>query len=106
MDKEKILEMSRKENKNKDIAELEAEKNASANAITIGSIFAGILWFWQILTKNGSNDSIPAIIMVMCTVMYFSKYFNLKKKKYLFYAVCWALGSLVFIETAITSFYN
>ena len=69
MDKEKILEMSRKENKNKDIAELEAEKNASANAITIGSIFAGVLWFWQILTKNGSNDSIPAIIMVMCTVM-------------------------------------
>ena len=43
MEKEKILEMSRKENKNKDIAELDVEKKANNIAVIVGSIFALIL---------------------------------------------------------------
>ncbi|MBQ3138730.1 MAG: hypothetical protein IJB68_04345 [Ruminococcus sp.] len=106
MDKEKILEMSRKENKNKDIADLETEKKASANAIMIGSIFAGILWFWQVFTNNGTNDSILAIIMVMCAVIHYSKYASLKTKKYLFCAICWTFSSVVFTLSTIIGFYN
>ena len=38
VDKEKILEMSRKENKNKDIAELDVEKKANNIAVEIESL--------------------------------------------------------------------
>ena len=44
MEKEKILEMSRKENKDRDIAALEAGTKACKHAIVSGAIFAAILW--------------------------------------------------------------
>ena len=75
MEKEKILEMSRKENKNKDIAELDVEKKANNIAVIVGSIFALILILWQAVTKNGVNYGIAAIVEIMCAVSSCYKYF-------------------------------
>lgn len=106
MDKEKILEMSRKENKDKDIAALEAEKKASHYALTIGAFYTLILFIWQILVERESNDSIVALFMVFNMVTSFSKYYSLKSKKYLLCAICWTFASIMYTVMAITSFYN
>ena len=97
MEKEKILEMSRKENKNKDIAELDVEKKANNIAVIVGSIFALILILWQAVTKNGVNYGIAAIVEIMCAVSSCYKYLCLKRKKHLLLAIYFILISIIFI---------
>ena len=96
MEKEKILEMSRKENKNKDIAELDVEKKANNIAVIVGSIFALILILWQAVTKNGVNYGIAAIVEIMCAVSSCYKYLCLKRKKHLLLAIYFILISIIF----------
>ena len=106
VDKEKILEMSRKENKNKDIAELDVEKKANNIAVIVGSIFALILILWQAVTKNGVNYGIAAIVEIMCAVSSCYKYLCLKRKKHLLLAIYFILISIIFSSAAIISFYK
>ena len=106
VDKEKILEMSRKENKNKDIAELDVEKKANNIAVIVGSIFALILILWQAVTKNGVNYGIAAIVEIMCAVSSCYKYLCLKRKKHLLLAIYFILISIIFTSAAIISFYK
>lgn len=106
VEKEKILEMSRKENKNKDIAELDVEKKANNIAVIVGSIFALILILWQAVTKNGVNYGIAAIVEIMCAVSSCYKYLCLKRKKHLLLAIYFILISIIFTSAAIISFYK
>lgn len=106
VDKEKILEMSRKENKNKDIAELDVEKKANNIAVIVGSIFALILILCQAVTKNGVNYGIAAIVEIMCAVSSCYKYLCLKRKKHLLLAIYFILISIIFTSAAIISFYK
>ncbi len=106
MDKEKILEMSRKENKDKDIAALEAGTKASKHAIVSGAIFALILWIWQAIAKGENNTSLFALMMFFNMVMQFSIYFRLKNKMNLVAAICWTFATVFYTAMAITSFYN
>ncbi len=106
VDKEIILEMSRKENRNKDIAELDVEKKANNIAVIVGSIFALILILWQAVTKNGVNYGIAAIVEIMCAVSSCYKYLCLKRKKHLLLAIYFILISIIFTSAAIISFYK
>ncbi len=106
MEKEKILEMSRKENKDKDIAALEAGTKACKHAIVSGAIFAAILGVWQAIAKGENNTSLFALMMFFNMVMQFSIYFNLKNKTNLVAAICWTFATVVYTAEAITSFYN
>ena len=106
MEKEKILEMSRQENKDRDIVAQEAEKKANADSVMVTMIFSAILWIWQVITKNGSNDSIIAICQVMCAAISFSYYSTLKSKKCLISALCFTISAIVFTVSAIMGFYN
>ena len=106
MDKEKILEMSRKENKDKDIAALEAGTQASKHAIISGFIFAAILGVWQAIAKGENNTSLFALMMFFNMVMQFSIYFRLKNKMNLFAALCWTFATIIYTAMAITGFYN
>lgn len=106
MDKEKILEMSRKENKDRDIAALEADTKASKHAIVSGAIFAFILYVWQTIAKGENNASLLALMMFFNMAKQFSIYFNLKNKTNLVAAICWTFATVVYTAEAITSFYN
>ena len=106
MEKEKILEMSRKENKDKDIAALEAGTKASKHAIISGVIFALILWIWQVIANGENNSSLIALMMFFNMVMQFSIFFSLKNKANLFAALCWTFATIIYTAMAITSFYN
>lgn len=106
MDKEKILEMSRQENKDRDIAALEAGTKASKHAIVSGAIFAAILGVWQAIANGEKNFSLLALIMFFNMVMQFSIFFSLKNKANLFAALCWTFATIIYTAMAITSFYN
>ena len=106
MDKEKILEMSRKENKDRDIVALEAETQASKHAIISGIIFAAILGVWQAIAKGENNASLLALMMFFNMAKQFSIYFNLKNKTNLVAALCWTFATIIYTAMAITSFYN
>lgn len=106
MEKEKILEMSRKENKDKDIAALEAGTQASKHAIILGAAFAVILYGWQAFAKGENNASLLALMMFFNMVMQFSIYFRLKNKMNLVAAICWTFATIIYTAMAIMSFYN
>ncbi|MBO5343828.1 MAG: hypothetical protein J6A57_05220 [Ruminococcus sp.] len=106
MDKEKILEMSRKENKDRDIVALEAETQASKHAIISGIIFAAILGVWQAIAKGENNASLLALMMFFNMAKQFSIYFNLKNKTNLVAALCWTFATIIYTAMAIMSFYN
>ena len=104
MEKEKILEMSRKENKDKDIAALEAGTKACKHAIVSGAIFAAILGVWQAIANGEKNLSLLALMMFFNMVMQFSIFFSLKNKANLFAALCWTFATIIYTAMAIIGF--
>lgn len=104
MNKEEILAISRKENKNKDIADLEAEKKARSYAGAITLIFAGILFFADALINRGCNFSLIAVIMFYNMVVGFVKLFTTKNKINLIIAISSAFPAIYFTSIAIIEF--
>ena len=104
MEKEKILEMSRQENRNKDIADLEAEKKARSYAGVITSIFATLLFMIELLINRGFNFSLPAVIMFYQMTVYFAKYFATKDKLNLIGLISYAITTTIFTSITIIEF--
>ena len=104
MEKEKILEMSRKENKNRDIADLEAEKKARSCAGVITSMFATLLFMIELLINRGCNFSLPAVIMFYQMAVYFAKYFVTKDKLNLIGLISYAISTTICTSITIIEF--
>ena len=104
MEKEKILEMSSKENKNRDIADLEAEKKARSCAGVITSMFATLLFMIELLINRGFNFSLPAVIMFYQMAVYFTKYLATKDKLNLFGLISYAITTTIFTSITIIEF--
>lgn len=99
MKKEEILEMSRKENKNKDIHEIEVEKNGCKIAAIAMILLTTIYYCYEIFAAKGQNIALYSLISIYCTVMYGYKGIKIQKKK-MFNASCsiiWAILTVVFI---------
>ncbi|MBO5343827.1 MAG: hypothetical protein J6A57_05215 [Ruminococcus sp.] len=100
MDKEKILEMSRKENMNVDLYELEI----------IGGTIAGILCFApylaeEIITGN-KNSSLWGIFCTFIAVDSLYKGIKLKKKSSIIFGVVWLCIAIVSVTKAVITFVN
>lgn len=80
MDKEKILEMSRKENNSKDLVDQGAEKSASVVAGIAMIILSCIFYAMEIATRGKCNWGFFAIIALYNGVMYMIK--GIKKKNW------------------------
>ena len=106
MEKEKILEMSRKENKNKDIAEFEVEEKANTIAIIVGLAFAVVFMYWQACCDKGVNFSMVAMVEIILAVSYCYQYYRLKRKKHLLLAILFVLMAIAFTVAAIIGFYK
>ncbi|MBQ8780126.1 MAG: hypothetical protein IJZ72_00425 [Oscillospiraceae bacterium] len=106
MNKEEILAKSRMENKDKDIADLEADKKASSFALIFGAIAAGILYCVQLFTGNGVNYSVWTTIVIITSALYWHKYHSLKKKEDLTCGILWTITSIIVLTMTISSFIN
>ena len=99
MKKEEILEASKKDNKKKDIYELEvASKGATISAICM-LILAFIYYCYEIFTGKGSNPALYSIIAIYNAVLFGYKAYNVEKGRKLnaTTSIIWGLLTLMLI---------
>lgn len=106
MNKEEILEKSRKENRNKDIYEEELIKQGSAIVNIVMVILATVFFVIQVFTGGRINYGLYAIVFCHSMVLSWIKWRKLRQRQQfllsLLYTVCVLLFSIVHIYTLIT----
>ncbi|MGN0469127.1 MAG: DUF6442 family protein [Acutalibacteraceae bacterium] len=96
MNKEEILEKSRKENNNQDIYEQEIIIQGNRYACIAAAVLATIFFVIQILTGAGMNYGLYAVVFSMPMAGFWMKYKKLHKKHELFVAVCYTIAVVLF----------
>ena len=99
MKKEEILEMSRKENKLKDVYEIEVEKKGVKLAALLMLILATFYYCYEIFTDKGQNYSFYSIITIYCFTVYGYKAIKLEKKRVfnIYVSILWGLVTIISI---------
>ena len=91
VNKEEILERSRKENKNQDIYEKEVIIQGNRYACIAAGVLATLFFVIQIFTGGGMNYGLYAVVFSMPMAGFWVKYIKLHKKHELFVAVCYTI---------------
>ncbi len=99
MDKEKILEMSRKENKNQDFYEQEVLKQCSSISCTVMTVLATVLYAAQIITGGGTSPGFYAIVASGQTATFWVKWFKLRRKHELAVAIFFTIFVIFFLAS-------
>lgn len=84
MEKDQILEKSRKENKNQDIYEKEILKEGRNIGAATAGILATVFFVIQILTGGGINYGLYAVVFSIPAAAFTVKAFRMKKKHEIF----------------------
>ena len=103
MKKEEILEKARQENKQKDLACIEAERKGAMLAAISIVILACIYYVCGIMLTGKSNYGWYSIIALYCTVVYGYKGIKMKNKFNIFVSIIWLLVTII---TAYSYFSN
>ena len=103
MNKEEILEKSRKENKNQDVYEKEILKQGQFVANIVIVIFATIFLIIQILTGGGINYGFYAIAFSGPMAIFWVKWIKLKRKHELMMAL---LYTVFVLALSVSHIYN
>ena len=101
MKKEEILEASKKENKKKDVYEIQIDAKACEYAAVSMLILAFIFFTYEIASGKGSNPAFYSLITLFNTVIYGYKAIKLSKNRKLniFTSITWGLLTiLLFLE--------
>ena len=101
MDKDEILERSRKEHKDMDFVELEAISKANMAANTVGVVVCGILTLLHAIIRDGIDTSAWTVMFSIMSTIMLVKYVKLRRRHelvvglfYLVSAICFFLGYL------------
>ena len=105
MNKEKVLEMSRQENKEKDLFELEVNKKASTVGICVAAIICGLLFAAEIFICGTPNYGLWSIIATIIGVIYLYSGMKLKDKGKLTVGVMFVLITVGAIAYAISNLF-
>lgn len=101
MNKEEILERSRKENKNQDIYEKEVIIQGNRYACIAAGVLATIFFVIQIFTDGGMNYGLYAVVFSMPMAGFWIKYIRMHKKHELLVAICYTVMVLIFFAVHI-----
>lgn len=96
MNKEEILERSRKENKNQDIYEKEVIIQGNRYACIAVGVLATIFFVIQIFTGGDMNYRLYAVVFSMPMAGFWIKYIRMHKKHELLVAICYTVMVLIF----------
>lgn len=99
MEKEKILESSRLENKGKDMYALEVEAKACKIASITMLLMAFVYYSYELFTGKGSNPAFYSLITVFNCVLYGYKAIKIEKNRKLsiFTSVVWGLLTIMLV---------
>lgn len=97
MKKEEILEMSRKENKKKDLAEIEIDANASRLGALLMLLLAFLYFMYEIVIGRGTNEALYSIITIFNCGTFGYRAFKLEKNRKLntFTSIIWGLLTIL-----------
>ena len=96
MNKDEILEKSRKENKNQDLYEKEISQKAGNIAAIVAAVIGTIFYVIQILVGGGSNYGLYAIVFSIPATGYMVKTIQMKTKRDLVISILYILVVLFF----------
>lgn len=97
MNREEILEKSRVENQNKDIADIEASKSAIRAGWIVTVFLAAAATVIDAVVFGRAAYEILFAVLAGLAVVFFCKYAKLKKKHELFVAVIYSIASLAWL---------
>jgi len=100
MNKDDILELSRKENKGQDLYVAEVNENATKVSSNVGILFATVLFIVHYLAKGEYNLGLYSVILVISTTTFTVKAVYLKRKMDIVLAVLFTILAL-----AVTAVY-
>ena len=103
MKKEEILEMSRKENKNKDMHELEVENKGCKIAAYAMLLLTTVYYCYEIFAVKGQNIALYSLITSYCAVIYGYKGIKIQKRR-LFNIICACIWTILTILLVINYF--
>ena len=107
MEKEKVLEMSRKENKDKDLYVLEINKKASDTALGVIIIFYTLLFVLNFIAGNGYSLLLYTPVVIFNAVLYTFKYKKTEenKKTNKFAMICWTIAAAIGVFGSIAEIF-
>ena len=96
MDKDEILERSRKEHKDRDFVEDEALAQASKLAISVGAFVCGLLMMIQSVSHNRMDYSALTLMFSILATTMLVKFAKLRKRLELVTGLIYLVGSIFF----------
>jgi len=96
MQKEEILEKSRKENKNQDIFEKEILKESGTIGAITAAILATVFFMIQIFVGKGMNYGLYAVVFSIPAAGFVVKAIRLKRRHEIIVAVIYSIAVLLF----------
>jgi len=96
MNKEEVLEKSRKENKNLDLFEREVSQNAGNLAAIVAAILATIFYVIQVFVGLGQNYGLYAVVFSIPATGYLVKAIRMKNKKDIIAAAVFIIVTIFF----------
>lgn len=106
MNKEEILEKSRIENQNKDVADIEISKSGIRAGWIVTVCLAALVTVFDGVYFGRPAYEILFAVMAGLAVVFFCKYAKLKKIHELIVAICYSIGSLGFFAGWIMQIMN
>ncbi|MGX7197017.1 DUF6442 family protein [Enterococcus olivae] len=95
MNKDEILSKSRKEHTKNDPYTLEIQGIANRIGGLVAIILATLFFILQSIADQGFNFGLYAILLGYGSADFFTKYYYLKKKGYLFFAIIYLILAIV-----------
>lgn len=102
MEKEEILAKAQKENKGKDLAELEVTNKATNLAFTVGGLFIVALLIADWIVTDTFKYFVLGGLMVMIAVAFIYKYIRLRKRHELVVSILYIVGAMGFLALWVT----
>lgn len=96
MNKDEILEKSRKENKNQDIYENEVIIKGNQYACLASAVLATVFFVIQIFTGGGINYGLYAVVFSMPMGSFWFKFVKLRRKHELLVSIIYTIAVLAF----------
>ena len=106
MDKDEILMKSRNENKGRDMATIEENKNSARFAIIFGFFFMAVLGFLSLATQSKMIYGVAATEMCMVFAMSLHNAIKKKERKYIIMSLTTGIVFLMFTFITVCEIFN
>ena len=96
MDKDEILERSRKDNKDMDLVELEVNNKANAVATLVGVVVCGILTLVHAVFQDGIDTCVWTVMFSILSTIMLVKYVKLRRRHELMIGLIYLFITVLF----------